>query len=73
MSARQAADVLDAGCHFVMVGKAAVLVLSVRGVLGWIMSIVRRRCLLTEGYLRETGLSESFIDYMRTWNGFVTS
>lgn len=71
MTAQQAQEALDAGCDFVMLWKAAVL-----------QSDLPRRIEkdpnhqpppqpVTEEYLKTQGLSGRFIDYMRTWDGFV--
>ncbi|RDW76523.1 uncharacterized protein DSM5745_06515 [Aspergillus mulundensis] len=73
MSARQAVEVLEAGCDFVMLGKGAILdpdlPRKIREEGDWRAPGLP----VTAGWLRENArLSERFIDYMRTWDGFVS-
>ena len=71
MSAKQAVEVLEAGCDFVMLGKAAVLDPTFPD------NASRDGCHsapalpVSADWLRRSGLSEPFINYMRTWTGFV--
>lgn len=71
MSAQRAAQLLDEGCDFVLIGRAGIL-----------QSDFPRRVLenphhgspplpVTAEYLRREGLSERFINHMRGWPQFV--
>ncbi|RAK84722.1 NADH:flavin oxidoreductase/NADH oxidase [Aspergillus costaricaensis CBS 115574] len=71
MTARQAAEVLDAGCDFVMIGKAAILDPELPKNVEKNEEYVAPKLPVTAEYLRSSGLSERFVDYMRTWEGFV--
>lgn len=73
MSARQAASALEAGCDFVMLGKAAILDPSFPRCAEENPEYHAPALPVTEDFLRESGLSENFIDYMRTWEGFVAT
>ena len=73
MDAEQAAGVLDAGCDFVLIGRAAILrhdfPARVRSDHAY-----RSPCLpVTEDCLRDEGLSPAFIAYMRNWDNFVAA
>ena len=71
MSAKQAVEVLEAGCDFVMLGKAAVLDPSFPENANTDADYSAPALPVTADWLRRSGLSEPFINYMRTWNGFV--
>ena len=74
MSARKAAFALEAGCDFVMVGRAAILqpdfpkrVQSDHGYHSPDLPV-------SQSHLENSGLSPAFINYMRQgWDGFVAS
>jgi len=73
MTAATAAQVLDGGCDFVVIGRAAILR----------HDFPQRVCRdpayrspdlpVSEGHLRDEGLGMAFIDYLRSWPGFVAS
>ncbi|RAH69973.1 NADH:flavin oxidoreductase/NADH oxidase [Aspergillus aculeatinus CBS 121060] len=71
MTARQAAEVLDAGCDFVMLGKAAILDPDLPKKAEVDENYRAPGLPVTAEYLKSSGLSERFIEYMRTWEGFV--
>jgi 2,4-dienoyl-CoA reductase-like NADH-dependent reductase (Old Yellow Enzyme family) len=73
ISVKQAAEVLDAGCDFVMLGKAAVLDPSFPENASRDGKHSAPALPVTADWLRRSGLSEPFINYMRTWSGFVDS
>ncbi|OJJ05134.1 hypothetical protein ASPVEDRAFT_86500 [Aspergillus versicolor CBS 583.65] len=73
MSVKQAAEMLDAGCDFVMLGKAAVLDPSFPENTSRDRKYSTPVLPVTADWLRRSGLSEPFINYMRTWSGFVDS
>ena len=71
MSAQSAASVIEAGCDFVAIGRAAILRHD-------FPERVRRDPAYTSPplpvgveHLLEEGLSPPFISYMQTWPGFV--
>jgi len=71
MDAEDAAWVLDAGCDFAVIGRAAILRHDfperVRRDPGYRSPDLP----VAAGHLREEGLSDDFIYYMRRWPGFV--
>lgn len=71
MSSQQAVEVLDAGCDFVMLGKAAVLDPSFPEKTRRDGHYSAPALPVTADWLKGSGLSEPFIQYMRTWDGFV--
>jgi 2,4-dienoyl-CoA reductase-like NADH-dependent reductase (Old Yellow Enzyme family) len=71
MGARTAAGVIDSGCDFVTIGRAAILAHN-------FPQLVRSDCdyhspplPVSPEHLLEEGLSRSFVEYMRNWPGFV--
>ncbi|KAJ4264288.1 hypothetical protein NW762_005484 [Fusarium torreyae] len=71
MTAQQAVDTLDAGCDFVMLGKAAILCSDFPQKVEKDTQFRLPELPVTPAYLSEQGLSKNFIEYMRTWEGFV--
>ncbi|PYI10973.1 NADH:flavin oxidoreductase/NADH oxidase [Aspergillus sclerotiicarbonarius CBS 121057] len=71
MTAQQAVEVLDAGCDFVMIGKAAILDPDMPRHVEMDHAYRAPALPVRSDWLRGSGLSERFIDYMRTWEGFV--
>jgi 2,4-dienoyl-CoA reductase-like NADH-dependent reductase (Old Yellow Enzyme family) len=71
MTPRQAEEVLEGGCDYVMLGKAAILQTDFP--LRAQADPEHRAPVLPvyAEYLKEQGLSDNFIAYMRTWEGFV--
>ncbi|PLB53934.1 NADH:flavin oxidoreductase/NADH oxidase [Aspergillus steynii IBT 23096] len=73
MTVTQAAEALEAGCDFVMLGKAAIVDPDFPRRVEKDANYRLPNLPVTESYLRQSGLSDKFIDYMRTWPGFVAS
>jgi 2,4-dienoyl-CoA reductase-like NADH-dependent reductase (Old Yellow Enzyme family) len=71
MTAQQAAGVVEAGCDFVMIGRAAILHHDFPKRVHADHAYRSRPLPVTEGYLRDSGLSPAFIGYMRNWDNFV--
>ncbi|OGM47210.1 hypothetical protein ABOM_003952 [Aspergillus bombycis] len=71
LTAQQAVEVLDSGCDFVMIGKAAILDPDLPKKIETNEEYQAPKLPVTAEYLKSSGLSERFIDYMRTWEGFV--
>jgi 2,4-dienoyl-CoA reductase-like NADH-dependent reductase (Old Yellow Enzyme family) len=71
MSAQQAALVLDSGCDFVMIGRAAILRHDFPARVRADPSYSSPSLPVSEAYLRNEGLSPAFIAYMRNWDNFV--
>ena len=72
MTGADAARALADGLDFVVIGKAAVLHHDfARRVLAD-PTFTPAALPVTPAYLRGEGLSDSFIKYMRNWQGFVT-
>ncbi|OOF97614.1 hypothetical protein ASPCADRAFT_4222 [Aspergillus carbonarius ITEM 5010] len=71
MTAQQAAEVLDAGCDFVMMGKAAILDPDLPRHIEMDHAYRAPALPVASEWLRQSGLSERFIAYMRTREGFV--
>lgn len=71
MSARRAAQLLDEGCDFVLIGRAGILrrdfPLQVKANPQYDSPTLP----VTAEYLRQGGLSERFIEHMRGWQTFV--
>ncbi|CAG8014150.1 unnamed protein product [Penicillium olsonii] len=70
-SASDAAFVLEAGCDFAMVGRAAILDPNFPNNVQKHPMYSAPSLPVSESDLRQTGLSERFITYMRTWRGFI--
>lgn len=70
-SAADAAWVIEAGCDFAVIGRAAILRHDFpRRVLAD-PSYASPSLPVTEQHLRDEGLSPAFVTYMRNWKGFV--
>ncbi len=71
MSAQTALDVLEAGCDFALIGRAAILRHDfperVRRDAGFTSPTLP----VSAQHLRDEGLSTAFVDYMKGWPGFV--
>lgn len=71
MSTEEAASVIEAGCDFAIVGRAAILRHDFpRRVLAN-PAYVSPSLPVTERHLRDEGLGPVFVNYMRNWKGFV--
>lgn len=72
MSAADAVKVIEAGCDFVMIGRGAILRHDfperVRADAGYTSPALP----VTEAHLKQEGLSDVFVTYMRNWEGFVS-
>ncbi|CAG7923625.1 unnamed protein product [Penicillium olsonii] len=71
MTAEQAAAVLESGCDFVMLGKAAIIDPSFPKKLEVDVNYRLPSLPVTRQFLKDSGLSNNFIEYMKTWSGFV--
>lgn len=71
MGAREAAGVLEAGCDFVLVGRAAILRHDFPERVRSDSNYQSPPLPVTAQRLRDEGLSPPFIKYMSTWQGFV--
>jgi 2,4-dienoyl-CoA reductase-like NADH-dependent reductase (Old Yellow Enzyme family) len=71
MSAQDARDVIDAGFDFPILGRAAILHhdFPKRAAANPNFSAIATP--VSEQYLRDEGLGPAFVNYMRTWQGFV--
>jgi 2,4-dienoyl-CoA reductase-like NADH-dependent reductase (Old Yellow Enzyme family) len=69
--AEEAASVLAAGCDFVVVGRAAILRHDFPERVQRDPHYVSPSLPVTVRHLADEGLGPRFIDYMRTWAGFV--
>ncbi|WP_127502302.1 NADH:flavin oxidoreductase [Actinoplanes solisilvae] len=70
-SARRAAQMLDDGCDFVLVGRAGILDRECPKKLAADPEYASPQLPVTAGFLREGGLSERFINHLRGWPYFV--
>jgi 2,4-dienoyl-CoA reductase-like NADH-dependent reductase (Old Yellow Enzyme family) len=70
-SARRAAELLDEGCDFALVGRAGILQrdFPLRVKADPLHALPKLP--VTADYLRAGGLNERFVNYMREWPGFV--
>ncbi|MCU0974742.1 MAG: NADH:flavin oxidoreductase [Steroidobacteraceae bacterium] len=68
-----AARALAEGLDFVIVGRAAILHHDFPQRVRADPSFMPVPTPVSAGYLRDEGLGEAFIDYMRTWEGFVSA
>ncbi|KAK1149003.1 hypothetical protein N8T08_007678 [Aspergillus melleus] len=73
MTVEQAVEALDAGCDFIMLGKAAILDPDFPRRAEIEVNYRPPSLPVTDSYLQQSGLSDRFIEYMRTWPGFVAS
>ncbi|MGV3553286.1 NADH:flavin oxidoreductase [Rhizobium sp.] len=72
MSAQRAGQLLDEGCDFVLVGRAAILQRDFPRQVQADPCYDSPRLPVTPDYLRAGGLSERFITHMWRWSNFVT-
>jgi 2,4-dienoyl-CoA reductase-like NADH-dependent reductase (Old Yellow Enzyme family) len=73
MSAADAAKVLEAGCDFVLVGRAAILRHDFPNRVQRDANYQSPSIPVTVKHLRDEGLSPAFIKYMGNWPGFVAA
>lgn len=71
MSAQRAAQLLDEGCDYILVGRAGILVRDFPRRVRTDPNYDSPPLPVTAQYLRTGGLSERFIDHMRGWPYFV--
>lgn len=71
MSAQRAAQLLDEGCDFVLIGRAGILQRDFPRQVKENPCYQSPQLPVTAQYLRSGGLSERFIDHMRRWPQFV--
>lgn len=71
MTAQQALGVLDAGCDFVVVGRAAILRHDFPERVRRDEAYESPALPVTVQHLTDEGLSPAFVKYMRNWPGFV--
>lgn len=72
-TAQQARDVLDRGADFVLLGRAAILHHDFPAQVRRDPAFASLRLPVTEQHLQEQGVGPAFVDYLRTWRGFVAS
>lgn len=72
MTAADCASVIDAGMDYVVIGRAAVLHHDFPKRVAADPAFRAIAIPVTPEYLRNEGLSDSFVGYMRNWKGFVT-
>ncbi|MEU4405194.1 NADH:flavin oxidoreductase [Streptosporangium sp. NPDC023963] len=70
-SAQRAGRLLDEGCDFVLIGRAAILQRDFPRRVHENPLYESPKLPVTAQYLRTAGLSERFINHMRGWQGFV--
>ncbi len=71
MSAQDARDVLAAGFDFPVLGRAAILHHDFPKRVAADANFASVATPVSEAYLRDEGLGPAFVNYMRTWKGFV--
>lgn len=71
MSAQDARDVLAAGFDFAVIGRGAILHHDFPRRAAADPNFAAIATPVSEAYLREEGLGPAFVNYMRTWKGFV--
>lgn len=71
MSAQDARDVLAMGFDFPILGRAAILHHDFPRRVAADANFAAIPTPVSEAYLREEGLGPAFVNYMRTWKGFV--
>ncbi len=71
MSAKTAVEVLEAGCDFALIGRAAILRHDFPERVRRDGAFVSPSLPVTAQHLRDEGLSTAFVDYMKGWPGFV--
>lgn len=73
MSARKAAFALEAGCDFVLIGRAAILQPEFPRRVHSDHDHQSPELPVPRSHLENAGLSPAFINYMAGWDGFVAS
>jgi 2,4-dienoyl-CoA reductase-like NADH-dependent reductase (Old Yellow Enzyme family) len=71
MSAQDARDVMEMGFDFPILGRAAILHHDFPDRVAADANFMSAPTPVTETYLRDEGLGPAFVNYMRTWKGFV--
>jgi 2,4-dienoyl-CoA reductase-like NADH-dependent reductase (Old Yellow Enzyme family) len=71
MTGEQAAGCLAAGLDFVVIGRAAILHHDLPRRIAANPTFTPTSTPVTPAYLRDEGLSDTFVKYMRNWPGFV--
>lgn len=71
MTAKAARDVLAAGCDFAVIGRAAILRHDFPERVRSDLAYASPALPVTEQHLRDEGLGEPFLAYMKGWPGFV--
>jgi 2,4-dienoyl-CoA reductase-like NADH-dependent reductase (Old Yellow Enzyme family) len=71
MSGQTAADVIEAGCDFVAIGRAAILRHNFPQLVDQNAAYRSPALPIPAEHLLEEGLADPFIAYMRSWPGFV--
>ena len=71
MTAQAALGVLEAGCDFAVIGRAAILRHNFPNRVRNDATYVSPSLPVTEQHLRDEGLGEPFLAYMKGWPGFV--
>ena len=72
MGAKRAAELLDEGCDFVLIGRAAILHADFPRRVALDPTYASPQLPVSEAFLRSEGLSPPFINYMRTaWPNFI--
>lgn len=71
MTAQDAMRVLDAGCDFAVIGRAAILRHDFPERVRRDPAYLSPPLPVTAQHLRDEGLGEAFVDYMKGWPGFV--
>jgi len=71
MSAQDARDVLAMGFDFAVIGRAAILHHDFPKRVAADPDFASMQTPVSEAYLRDEGLGPAFVNYMRTWKGFV--
>ncbi|ABS64301.1 NADH:flavin oxidoreductase/NADH oxidase [Parvibaculum lavamentivorans DS-1] len=71
MTAQDAAEVIEAGCDFAIIGRAAILRHDFPRRALADPAYVSPPLPVTEQHLRDEGLGSAFVTYMRGWKGFV--
>jgi 2,4-dienoyl-CoA reductase-like NADH-dependent reductase (Old Yellow Enzyme family) len=71
MAPQTAVDCLEAGCDFVLLGRAAILHHDYPRLLAAEPGFRPASLPVTREHLRAEGLGPAFVDYMNSWRGFV--
>lgn len=73
MTGAKAAEVIAAGCDFVLIGRAAILRHDFPNRVKENGDYASPKLPVTAEHLRDEGLGKAFVDYMRGWPGFVSA